>query len=775
MKFKTGRINNYVGNILQVTKDTIKHNQIFYDYYINKDNNLYKKQLPILVQKYKIQALAIKKKENIKNSAKEDLLHKTSDSIDKALLSTIRNTQTRSKNLPPLCPFYNEKGELLRSVVATSKVYSKRLFNEEDRSVSPKNIKLRKYLSHHVTKDLLKTFSINFNNFQNDYFYEQEYDSLNYNDSAIFGKREHYLDFIKTKIKEFKKSNMNATEFKKEKLFDKNVSKKLITLNINSLKIKIYKLSKESNKEEGKENKEDNKPIFEYDLPFQYLPLFYYKGEEKFKIILSQIIKYDNTMNRFFLVENPEKIIKDILNYSLDFQEEKKQKPIIKDIKKKPSKDKLNLTMGPKKSLKNDISSKYSGVNSSIGGKNLSQTIAMLNPNMYVTNVDENKKKVDIISQTDLYPNKNEYDFINYNIFEFFWLTENHNYKITINTPLIKVIIPKNKIYIKKFIDFELLFYLIENNFLNWDFYIIKYLASFKKFRTLLEKINSIKECFNKNLYLTEPKIKNYSFYNIEIINIATVKKREFFDDNIIDELLGISENKEEEEKKEHKNEIEINNNEKKNEKESKKINNLKEKDTSLNIVKKDNVLFIQKSFMALVRFLDTKTYKSNDYRLHFNYNQFQKIQKMENYIDKISFLIKFINIDDTKKVASFDYKSLDNFDEKKWIKNFNKYNTNYLKTISSKNIIDSENKKSILELSSILKNNVIQIEIFNPILSVKMLSETGIISNAKILLNNNYLDNIISIDKDNILELSNNFYECFEKGEKNKSNKKKE
>ena len=71
MKFKTGRINNYVGNILQVTKDTIKHNQIFYDYYINKDNNLYKKQLPILVQKYKIQALAIKKKENIKNRQKK--------------------------------------------------------------------------------------------------------------------------------------------------------------------------------------------------------------------------------------------------------------------------------------------------------------------------------------------------------------------------------------------------------------------------------------------------------------------------------------------------------------------------------------------------------------------------------------------------------------------------------------------------------------------------------------------------------------------------------
>ena len=36
-------------------------------------------------------------------------------------LTQIRKLQVRSKKLPPLCPFYNKKGELLPDVVSTSK------------------------------------------------------------------------------------------------------------------------------------------------------------------------------------------------------------------------------------------------------------------------------------------------------------------------------------------------------------------------------------------------------------------------------------------------------------------------------------------------------------------------------------------------------------------------------------------------------------------------------------------------------------------------------
>ena len=170
---------------------------------------------------------------------------------------------------------------------------------------------------------------------------------------------------------------------------------------------------------------------------------------------------------------------------------------------------------------------------------------------------------------------------------------------------------------------------------------------------------------------------------------------------------------------------------------------------------------------MSSIKFIDTKTFKANEYKIYFNFNQFEKIQKMEKYIDKISFFIKFINIDDIKKVVTMDYKSLDNFDENKWIKNYNKYNTQYLKTLENKSTNSSENKKMSIEFPGVLKNSLIQIEIFNPILLAKMFSESGIITNEKKMLTDNYQNKVIKIEKDNILRLSKIYYECLENEEK--------
>ena len=121
MKSNTERTSKTVGNILQVTKNTIQVNDNYYDYYINKDNSLYMKQIPLLVRKAKMQEIAIRKKENEKNNRDFDENKIKSQSSEKYLvpLNDIRNSQNRSKKLPPLCPFYSNKGELLRSVVTT--------------------------------------------------------------------------------------------------------------------------------------------------------------------------------------------------------------------------------------------------------------------------------------------------------------------------------------------------------------------------------------------------------------------------------------------------------------------------------------------------------------------------------------------------------------------------------------------------------------------------------------------------------------------------------
>ena len=146
----------------------------------------------------------------------------------------------------------------------------------------------------------------------------------------------------------------------------------------------------------------------------------------------------------------------------------------------------------------------------------------------------------------------------------------------------------------------------------------VRYLSSFKSFRTLLEEINSINETSNKDFYLTKPRIKNYVFNNTKMVNIATIKKKDILE-NLIEGLMGIPE-----EKKEEKEEL-----------------------SKADLV---NSTFVQKCFLAVIRFVDTKTFKAQEYKIYFNFNQFKKFQKMEKYIDKISFLIKFIDINYTKK-----------------------------------------------------------------------------------------------------------------------------
>ena len=88
--------------------------------------------------------------------------------------------------------------------------------------------------------------------------------------------------------------------------------------------------------------------------------MFYYKGEEKFKIFLSKIIEWDNTNKTFILNENQEKLFQDILKNCPDFQEKiaqqsKKFDKMKSDESIKQSRSRFNpqLTSKPSK-LKKD-------------------------------------------------------------------------------------------------------------------------------------------------------------------------------------------------------------------------------------------------------------------------------------------------------------------------------------------------------------------------------------------------------------------------------------
>ena len=54
----------------------------------------------------------------------------------------------------------------------------------------------------------------------------------------------------------------------------------------------------------------------------------------------------------------------------------------------------------------------------------------------------------------------------------------------------------------------------------------------------------------------------------------------------------------------------------------------------------------------------------ANEYIIHFNYKQFNKFKFMEKYMNKITFLIKFIDVNYENSTIKFDYDSLNLFKE---------------------------------------------------------------------------------------------------------------
>ena len=88
---------------------------------------------------------------------------------------------------------------------------------------------------------------------------------------------------------------------KKEKVFEWGKNKKDILLTLNSINIKI-------------KSTEDDSTVFEYNLPLNLIPLFYYKGIEKFKYFIMSLIHWDEKTKKFELEENIYIIINNLLN-----------------------------------------------------------------------------------------------------------------------------------------------------------------------------------------------------------------------------------------------------------------------------------------------------------------------------------------------------------------------------------------------------------------------------------------------------------------------------
>ena len=125
--------------------------------------------------------------------------------------------------------------------------------------------------------------------------------------------------------------------------------------------------------------------------------------------------------------------------------------------------------------------------------------------------------------------NKNK---IWYDEISFIWLTPLIEYKVRIKYPVIDLEIFKENIKVRKNCGFELMIYLYEKKYLNWDFYVVNYLFSLKKFRKIISKTFTKCEALqirDKKYNLNEVR-HYYSIDNIRKLNefvfIQTDKER---------------------------------------------------------------------------------------------------------------------------------------------------------------------------------------------------------------------------------------------------------
>ena len=551
MKIK--KIVKNIEPILSVTNNIIKKSNKFYEYYVKESNNLYENQIPLLYRNPNIREVM-----KLKKLRREDIIKDQSDyneeeneeqNINYTInpLSNIRKPHIRSIKLPPLCPFYSQKGDLLPEVISTSKIYSHNTIKTESNydinisissnSLGKNTIRRRlgmlspltiKTINHNNYNKLLE---INFDQIEKEILCEQKYDSLKYNNDDIFGHKEFYQEFINGLVEEIfiltgedyeNKNEIQNNEIKKEKIYEWGKNKRKIILTLNSLNIKIKEISENDTIENIiHKDKVKNKTCFEYNLPIYLLPLFYFKGYEKFKLFLLSFIHFDEEKQKFEINENIPKIINILLKSCKDVK-----------IKKDNEDESENIenVLQPVDFKKNTLNSKVEKKSSKMVSilkplaKSMNFGMALLQNQLFAgTNVDIIAKKKLKRTKFNLYPKeKKNIDYINYSNFKFFWNTSNKMFSINIEMPLITFIVPSYNIVVKEYINYELLFYLFKLNFDSWDFYVIKYLSSFKLFRILLSQLTAIKPKKNMSLYLGKYKNKYFENTDYKIINIIT-------------------------------------------------------------------------------------------------------------------------------------------------------------------------------------------------------------------------------------------------------------
>ena len=250
--------------------------------------------------------------------------------------------------------------------------------------------------------------------------------------------------------------------------------------------------------------------ITSINIPFNFMGLIYIANIEQINQILFFLlnkIKIDKNKDNILSEEELKKIFLELLT------------------KIKYEDDKINIELNPK-----DYERFYAQIFFLEKIQIVSDTIRF---NYFLSDFNKNPKIVAVVNDNDngIYKtphsiNKNKIIFYNdINYHKLLLLSQNNNnYKIKFSMPEISMIFNDYEKQLNHCIDKELFIYLYQNNFMDWDFYILHYLFFQKNFRLFIGRVLSINN--NYNLFLTK-KIINIENNKIEFSPIINFKEEE--------------------------------------------------------------------------------------------------------------------------------------------------------------------------------------------------------------------------------------------------------
>lgn len=409
-------------------------------------------------------------------------------------------------------------------------------------------------------KEMLNLFPLSLkksiSNYKINFF--NDFEKSFYFDNEYSNLKYDASEIFKNKI-EYDRLVMNKVNYLKKGIYDNELTKfeKTFYYGVGKKEINLTLNSLTISLEDMALPPEKQNKNLKLTLPIGLLPLFYFKGIDTFQKLLAAIVKVEYYFERISFDENA---IKVALNNISDF-------------------------------------------------KNI---YTIDNP------FESNKrfKKFEYLRSAGLKRNLN---FLNFNYFIFFWITNTRTFSAKVTLPCIKLDIIENQISMKLFIDYELLFFLYKKKFNNWEFYIIKYLSTYSQYRTIFEQLDSNKMIHNKTIFLKQPRTKINSFSEESLYNIYT-------DPYYNNQIINFN------------------------------------------------------SFYINVSLIDELHSLEHNYKIIFSFFQYLKLYEIAKYSNKISFLSKFFEIDSEKHTLNFKFKDYDEFDVNLWMENVKKFSGSSLK-----------------------------------------------------------------------------------------------